>query len=114
MDETKRGKGVAGGMRSASTVKRLKMYKQRAVHDKKGKLLKQDLQSRELPNTRIVPDRRSVPSAPVLRCTWYLFSFRYVGCTRLSRVRVDVPKISARCSFHGTNHRYQHSWRDCD
>lgn len=58
MDETKRGKGAAGGMRSVGTIKRLKMYKQRATRDSKGKVLKMDLQSRELPNTRIVPDRR--------------------------------------------------------
>ena len=44
--------------RSAATVRRLAMYKQRAVRDKKGKILKQDLQSKELPSTRIVPDRR--------------------------------------------------------
>ena len=45
-------------LRSAATVRRLAMYKQRAVRDKKGKILKQDLQSKELPSTRIVPDRR--------------------------------------------------------
>ena len=44
--------------RSAATVRRLAMYKQRAVRDKKGKLIKQDLQSKELPSTRIIPDRR--------------------------------------------------------
>jgi nuclear GTP-binding protein len=44
--------------RSAATVRRLKMYKQRPIRDKKGKVLKQELQSKELPSTRIVPDRR--------------------------------------------------------
>ena len=44
--------------RSAATVRRLQMYKQRPVRDAKGKILKQDLQSKELPSTRIVPDRR--------------------------------------------------------
>lgn len=60
MDATARGKGAAGGMRTAATVRRLQMYKQRAKRDSKGKVLKMDLQSRELPSTRIIPDRRSV------------------------------------------------------
>ncbi|XP_047334007.1 nuclear/nucleolar GTPase 2 [Impatiens glandulifera] len=46
------------GGRSASTVRRLKMYKTRPKRDRKGKILKHDLQSKELPNTRIQPDRR--------------------------------------------------------
>lgn len=45
-------------MRSAATVRRLKMYRGRAVHDAKGKLVSQELQSKALPSTRIVPDRR--------------------------------------------------------
>lgn len=48
----------APGRRSAATVRRLRLYKRRPVRDKKGKIIKQDLQSKELPNTRIVPDRR--------------------------------------------------------
>ncbi|XP_019456163.1 PREDICTED: nuclear/nucleolar GTPase 2-like [Lupinus angustifolius] len=44
--------------RSASTVRRLKMYKTRPVRDRKGKVLSHDLQSKELPSTRIQPDRR--------------------------------------------------------
>jgi hypothetical protein len=40
-------------------VRRLKMYNSgRAVRDRKGKVVSQDLQSKELPSTRIVPDRR--------------------------------------------------------
>ena len=58
MDADNRGKGQAGGMRTKSTVNRLQMYKQRAKRDKDGKVLKMDLQSRELPSTRIIPDRR--------------------------------------------------------
>lgn len=43
----------------AVQVRRLKMYNSgRAVRDKKGKVVSQDLQSDELPTTRIVPDRR--------------------------------------------------------
>eukprot|EP00227_Mantoniella_beaufortii_P016704 CAMPEP_0197587326 /NCGR_PEP_ID=MMETSP1326-20131121/8987_1 /TAXON_ID=1155430 /ORGANISM="Genus nov. species nov., Strain RCC2288" /LENGTH=545 /DNA_ID=CAMNT_0043152039 /DNA_START=126 /DNA_END=1760 /DNA_ORIENTATION=- len=52
-----RGKGTTS-MRSAATVRRLLMYKQKPTRDAKGKILKQDLQSKELPSTRIVPDRR--------------------------------------------------------
>eukprot|EP00242_Pyramimonas_sp_CCMP2087_P010269 CAMPEP_0198213438 /NCGR_PEP_ID=MMETSP1445-20131203/28865_1 /TAXON_ID=36898 /ORGANISM="Pyramimonas sp., Strain CCMP2087" /LENGTH=972 /DNA_ID=CAMNT_0043888081 /DNA_START=246 /DNA_END=3167 /DNA_ORIENTATION=- len=78
MDETKRGKGAAGGMRSVGTIKRLKMYKQRATRDSKGKVLKMDLQSRELPNTRIVPDRR-----------WF-GNTRVIGQAQLQQFREDV------------------------
>ena len=56
MSTVGRGKG-SQSMRSAATVRRLMMYKQKPVRDKKGKVLKQDLQSKELPSTRIVPDR---------------------------------------------------------
>ena len=34
------------------------MYKQRPIRDKKGRVIKEELQSKELPTTRIVPDRR--------------------------------------------------------
>ncbi|KAA0050746.1 nuclear/nucleolar GTPase 2-like [Cucumis melo var. makuwa] len=43
---------------SAATVRRLKMYNTRPKRDRKGKVLKNDLQSNELPDTRIQPDRR--------------------------------------------------------
>lgn len=40
-------------------VRRLKMYNSgRPVRDTAGKIVSQDLQSKELPTTRIVPDRR--------------------------------------------------------
>ncbi|KAH7512501.1 hypothetical protein FEM48_Zijuj12G0097400 [Ziziphus jujuba var. spinosa] len=44
--------------RSAATVRRLKMYNTRPKRDRKGKILQHELQSKELPNTRIQPDRR--------------------------------------------------------
>ncbi|KAJ6776312.1 NUCLEOLAR GTP-BINDING PROTEIN 2 [Salix koriyanagi] len=44
--------------RSAATVRRLQMYGVRPKRDSKGKILKHDFQSNELPNTRIQPDRR--------------------------------------------------------
>mmetsp|Transcript_3544 Transcript_3544/g.6074 ORF Transcript_3544/g.6074 Transcript_3544/m.6074 type:complete len:661 (-) Transcript_3544:373-2355(-) len=46
------------GMRDAATVRRLNMYKSRAVRDKNGRLLYQEFQSKDLPTTRIQPDRR--------------------------------------------------------
>ncbi|KAL5715561.1 Nuclear/nucleolar GTPase 2 [Ranunculus cassubicifolius] len=55
--DANRGKGD-GNSRSAATVRRLKMYKNRPIRDSKGKVKKWDLQSRELPSTRIQPDRR--------------------------------------------------------
>ncbi|CAI9088638.1 OLC1v1023028C2 [Oldenlandia corymbosa var. corymbosa] len=45
------------GGRSSATVNRLKMYKSRPKRDRKGKILKHDFQSSELPSTRIRPDR---------------------------------------------------------
>ncbi|KAJ4839665.1 Nuclear/nucleolar GTPase 2 [Turnera subulata] len=56
--DTNRSNGGSGEKRSASTVRRLKMYNTRPKRDRKGKVLKHDLQSKELPNTRIQPDRR--------------------------------------------------------
>lgn len=44
--------------RSAATVRRLKMYKTRPKRDSKGKILSNEFQSKELPDTRIQPDRR--------------------------------------------------------
>lgn len=55
--DANRGEGTSDS-RSAATVRRLKMYKTRPKRDRKGKILKYDLQSRELPSTRIQPDRR--------------------------------------------------------
>ncbi|RMZ53379.1 hypothetical protein APUTEX25_004867 [Auxenochlorella protothecoides] len=46
------------GMRSASTVRRLAMYKTRPNRNKDGKIISHELQSKELPSTRIQPDRR--------------------------------------------------------
>ncbi|MQM18640.1 hypothetical protein Taro_051635 [Colocasia esculenta] len=50
--------GGDGEGRSAATVRRLKMYNSRPKRDRKGKILKHDLQSKDLPSTRIEPDRR--------------------------------------------------------
>lgn len=44
--------------RSSATVRRLKMYKTRPKRDRKGKVLRHEFQSAELPSTRIQPDRR--------------------------------------------------------
>jgi nuclear GTP-binding protein len=58
------------------------MYKQRAVRDKKGKIIKQDLQSKELPSTRIVPDRR-----------WF-GNTRVIGQKALDEFREDMANKS--------------------
>uniref|UniRef100_A0A1D1Z096 Nuclear/nucleolar GTPase 2 n=2 Tax=Anthurium amnicola TaxID=1678845 RepID=A0A1D1Z096_9ARAE len=52
-----KGQGDGEG-RSAATVRRLKMYNSRPKRDHKGKVLKHDLQSKDLPSTHIEPDRR--------------------------------------------------------
>ncbi|PWZ58046.1 Nuclear/nucleolar GTPase 2 [Zea mays] len=57
-DKKGAGGGAGGGSRSAATVRRLKMYKTRPKRDRSGKVLRNDFQSKELPNTRIEPDRR--------------------------------------------------------
>ncbi|TKY49087.1 Nuclear/nucleolar GTPase 2 [Spatholobus suberectus] len=44
--------------RSAATVRRLKMYNTRPVRDRRGKVVSNEFQSKELPSTRIQPDRR--------------------------------------------------------
>ncbi|KAI9119634.1 hypothetical protein K1719_009510 [Acacia pycnantha] len=43
---------------SAATVRRLNMYNTRPVRDRKGKILKNELQSKDLPSTQIQPNRR--------------------------------------------------------
>ncbi|XP_059628832.1 nuclear/nucleolar GTPase 2-like [Cornus florida] len=59
LDANRDGNGNKNkGSRSAATVRRLKMYNTRPKRDSKGKVLKHDLQSQELPSTRIQPDRR--------------------------------------------------------
>ncbi|GJN07880.1 hypothetical protein PR202_ga25750 [Eleusine coracana subsp. coracana] len=57
-DKKGAGGGAGGGSRSASTVRRLQMYKTRPKRDRGGKVIRNEFQSKELPNTRIEPDRR--------------------------------------------------------
>ncbi|KAG1361255.1 putative Nuclear/nucleolar GTPase 2 [Cocos nucifera] len=58
LDVNRSNGGDTKGGRTAATVRRLKMYNNRPKRDRKGKILKHELQSKELPNTRIEPDRR--------------------------------------------------------
>jgi hypothetical protein len=78
MDPVGRPKGGAGGQRSESTVKRLAMYKQRPVRDAKGKVLFEQYQSKAMPSTRIIPDRR-----------WF-GNTRVVGQAALEQFRTDM------------------------
>ncbi|KAL8171895.1 hypothetical protein V2J09_023699 [Rumex salicifolius] len=55
--DANRGNGTSEA-RSSATVNRLKMYTYRPKRDQKGKVLKHEYQSKELPSTRIQPDRR--------------------------------------------------------
>ncbi|KAK9837795.1 hypothetical protein WJX74_005209 [Apatococcus lobatus] len=57
LDVNRPSKGDKGS-RDAATVRRLNMYKKRATRDSKGKIIHQDFQSKDLPNSRIQPDRR--------------------------------------------------------
>ena len=52
------GKGGDASGRSASKVRLLNLYKRKAKRDSKGRVIKQEYQSKELPSTRIQPDRR--------------------------------------------------------
>eukprot|EP00898_Chlorokybus_atmophyticus_P006269 jgi/Chlat1/6643/Chrsp49S06143 len=70
-------------LRTAATVRRLAMYRSRPKRDSKGKVLKWDLQSRELPSTRIQPDRR-----------WF-GNTRVVGQRELERFREEVGAKAA-------------------
>ena len=72
-----RNKG-SSTMRDAATVRRLKMYRDKAVRDKNGKLIRQEFQSAELPSTRIQPDRR-----------WF-GNTRVVGQKQLERFREEM------------------------
>ncbi|GAQ91582.1 Nucleolar GTP-binding protein 2 [Klebsormidium nitens] len=59
LDASKRdGKKPDKNLRTAATVRRLKMYKTRPIRDKNGKLVYEELQSKALPSTRIQGDRR--------------------------------------------------------
>ncbi|KAK6934281.1 GTP binding domain [Dillenia turbinata] len=57
LDANRNGDG-SNESRSAATVRRLKMYNNKPKRNGKGKILKYDFQSNELPSTRIQPDRR--------------------------------------------------------
>lgn len=61
--------------RTAATVRRLKMYNTRPKRNAKGKILSHEFQSKELPNTRIQPDRRWFGK---LKLTFFFFSFKLV------------------------------------
>lgn len=56
LDDNRRD-GVSN-MRSSATVRRLNMYSTRPKRNSKGHILHHELQSKELPSTRIQPDRR--------------------------------------------------------
>lgn len=75
--------------RTAATVRRLKMYNTRPKRDRKGKVLKHELQSKELPDTRIQPDRRWFGMLHYINlgfaCMQYsfsYFSFQLLGSSR--------------------------------
>ncbi|AES94061.2 nucleolar GTP-binding protein, putative [Medicago truncatula] len=44
--------------RSAATIRRLKMYRTKPVRNRKGKVLHNEFQSKDLPSTRIQSDPR--------------------------------------------------------
>ncbi|XXG43167.1 hypothetical protein AAC387_Pa01g3269 [Persea americana] len=58
LDTNRSNDGRNKDSRSAGTVRRLKMYNTRPKRDRGGKILKHELQSKDLPSTRIQPDRR--------------------------------------------------------
>jgi nuclear GTP-binding protein len=85
-DKKGAGGGAGGGSRSAATVRRLKMYKTRPKRDRSGKVLRNDFQSKELPNTRIEPDRRWFGESDLHRlasCLILIFERHYSDNIRL-------------------------------
>ncbi|XP_057452769.1 nuclear/nucleolar GTPase 2-like [Lotus japonicus] len=53
-------------VRSAATIRRLKMYKTRPVRNPKGKVISEEFKSKELPDTRIQPDPRWIKNTQVV------------------------------------------------
>lgn len=51
-------KSKQGNFRDRATIQRLKLYKTKPVRNSEGKILKNAFQSKELPKTRIAPNRR--------------------------------------------------------
>ena len=70
--DVNRSDGKNNNSRSAATVRRLKMYNTRPKRDTKGKILSHEFQSKELPNTRIQPDRRWF--GKIRKTIFYLFN----------------------------------------
>ncbi|KAF6175801.1 hypothetical protein GIB67_003289 [Kingdonia uniflora] len=58
LDVNRQKDGGGKGGRTAATVRRLKMYDVRPKRSTGGKILNHELQSKELPSTRIKPDRQ--------------------------------------------------------
>ncbi|XP_074279235.1 nuclear/nucleolar GTPase 2 [Silene latifolia] len=56
--DTNRSNAESSNQRSSATVNRLKMYKTRPKRNSKGHILRHEFQSKDLPSTRIQPDRR--------------------------------------------------------
>ena len=75
--EVEKGKG-SSQTRTAATVRRLKMYKEKAIRDHKGRLIYQSYQSSEIPRARIQPDRR-----------WF-GNTRVIGAKQLDRFREEM------------------------
>eukprot|EP00798_Chlamydomonas_sp_ICE-L_P023349 gene23349-30600_t len=77
LDSSRAAKG-GSNMRDAATVRRLEMYKKQPKRDSKGKMIHEDLQSHDLPSTRIQPDRR-----------WF-GNTRVVGQKQLEEFRTEM------------------------
>ncbi|CAJ2659854.1 unnamed protein product [Trifolium pratense] len=69
--------------RSAATVRRLKMYKNRPVRCRRGRVLSNEYQSKDLPNTRIQPDPR-----------WFV-NTRVIGQKELDGFREEMDKYKS-------------------
>eukprot|EP00250_Pteridium_aquilinum_P024420 c29055_g1_i1 orf=442-2277(-) len=78
LDEQRRDGKKSESQRSSATVRRLSMYKSRPVRNSQGHILHHDLQSHDLPSTRIQPDRR-----------WF-GNTRVVNQKELERFREDM------------------------
>lgn len=76
-------------------VRRLAMYSKKAKRDKNGKIIHQEYQSSDLPNSRIQPDRRWFGNTRVIGQK-QLESFREQMSTKVGAIAVLVQKSNGQ------------------
>lgn len=98
LDVNRDGNASKGGGRTSATVRRLKMYNTRPKRNSKGHILSHDLQSKELPSTRIQPDRRWFGTFYSIVLIFYAYycSFFFMKLVHLNLFYVIIKVLSYR------------------